>query len=120
MIKQILMYIPYGIILIERIYFQTGKNSKKLRNIKKKNNIYFCIDQTSLPYKGVRGKGTAIISEDINKNLPIVEKLMLKYTGSLENNMARFLLDSLKRGESVIIEIIPHFYATWDNSKGTM
>jgi general stress protein 26 len=82
MIKQILMYIPYGIILIERIYFQTGKNSKKLRNIKKKNNIYFCIDQTSLPYKGVRGKGTAIISEDINKNLPIVEKLMLKYTGS--------------------------------------
>ena len=35
---------PYGIILIERIYFQTGKSSKKLRNIQKKNNIYFCID----------------------------------------------------------------------------
>jgi nitroimidazol reductase NimA-like FMN-containing flavoprotein (pyridoxamine 5'-phosphate oxidase superfamily) len=102
----------------ERIYFQTGKNSKKLRNIKMRNNIYFCIDQTNLPYKGVRGKGTAIISEDINKNIPIVEKLMLKYTGSLDNNMAQFLLDSLKRGESVIIEIIPHFYATWDNGKG--
>jgi hypothetical protein len=44
---------------------------------------------------------------------------MLKYTGSLDNNMAQFLLDSLKRGESVIIEIIPHFHATWNNSKGT-
>jgi hypothetical protein len=29
-------------------------------------------------------------------------------------------LDSLKRGESVIIEIILHFYATWDNSKGAI
>ena len=45
---------------------------------------------------------------------------MLKYTGSLDNNMAQFLLDSLKTGESVIIEITPHFYATWDNSKGAL
>jgi hypothetical protein len=93
---------------------------KKLRNIKKKNNIYFCIDQANLPYKGVRGKGTAMISEDIKKNLPIVEKLMLKYTGSLDNKMAQLLLDSLKTGESIIIEITPHYYATWDNSKGTI
>jgi hypothetical protein len=118
--KQILMFIPYGIILImrESIFRQV----KTLRNleISRTEIIYFCIDQTNLPYKGVRGKGTAIISEDINKNIPIVEKLMLKYTGSLDNNMAQFLLDSLKRGESVIIEIIPHFYATWDNSKGAI
>jgi hypothetical protein len=118
--KQILMFILYGIILIMReSIFRQVKTLRNL-NIKKRNNIYFCIDQTNLPYKGVRGKGTAIISEDINKNIPIVEKIMLKYTGSLDNNMARFLMDSLKRGESVIIEIIPHFYATWDNSKGTM
>jgi hypothetical protein len=45
---------------------------------------------------------------------------MLKYTGSLDNNMAQFLLDSLKRGELVIIQIIPHFYATCDNSKGAI
>ena len=114
------MYIPYGIILIERIYFQTGKNSKKLRNIKKKNNIYFCIDETNPPYKGVRGKGTAIISEDISRNISIAEKIMIKYTGSLNNNMAKFLMDSIKRGESVIIEIIPHYYATWDHSKGNI
>jgi hypothetical protein len=74
---------------------------KTLRNLeipRRKNNIYFCIDQTNFPYKGVRGKGTAIISEDINKNIPIVEKLMPNYIGSLDNNMAQFLLDSLKKG----------------------
>lgn len=104
----------------DRIYFETGKNSKKVRNIKRKNNIYFCIDETNLPYKGVRGKGTAIISNDINRNISIAEKILNKYTGSLDNNMAKFLMDSIVRGESIIIEIIPHFYATWDHSKGTI
>ena len=104
----------------DRIYFETGKNSKKVRNIRKRNNIYFCIDETNPPYKGVRGKGTAVISEDISRNVPIAEKIMVKYTGSLDNNMAKFLMDTIKRGESVIIEIIPHFYATWDHSKRTI
>ena len=104
----------------ERIYFETGKNSKKVRNISNRNNIYFCIDESNPPYKGVRGKGTAIISEDISRNVPIAEKIMIKYTGSINNNMAKFLMDSIKRGESVIIEIIPHFYATWDHNKGTI
>ena len=103
-----------------RIYFETGKNSKKVRNIRNRNNIYFCIDEANLPYKGVRGKGTAIISEDISRNISIAEKIMIKYTGSLDNNMAQFLMNFIKSGESIIIEIIPHFYATWDHSKGTI
>ena len=45
---------------------------------------------------------------------------MIKYIGSIDNNIAKFLMDSIKRGESVIIEIIPHFYATWDHGKGTI
>src|SRR5688500_2229567 len=96
----------------DRIYFETGKNSKKVRNIRKRNNIYFCIDETKPPYKGVRGKGTAVISEDISRNVPIAEKIMIKNTGSLDNNMAKLLMDTIKLGESVIIEIISHFYAT--------
>jgi nitroimidazol reductase NimA-like FMN-containing flavoprotein (pyridoxamine 5'-phosphate oxidase superfamily) len=103
-----------------KFYFETAKKSKKVRNIRRKNNIYFCIDETNLPYKGVRGKGTALISEDISRNISIAEKIMIKYTGSLNNNMAKFLMDSIKRGESVIIEIIPHYYATWDHSKGNI
>ena len=101
----------------DKIYFETGKDSKKVRNIRSRNNIYFCIDDTNLPYKGVRGKGTAIISEDISRNIPIAEKIMIKYTGNLDNNMAIFLMNSIKNGQSVIIEITPYFYATWDHGK---
>jgi uncharacterized pyridoxamine 5'-phosphate oxidase family protein len=104
----------------DRIYFETGKNAKKVRNIKRRNNIYFCIDETNLPYKGVRGKGTAIISSDINRNISIAEKILIKYTGSLDNNMAKFLMNSIVRGKSIIIEIVPLFYATWDHSKGNI
>ena len=104
----------------DRIYFETDKNSKKVRNIRKRNNIYFCIEETNPPYKGVRGKGTAVISDDISRNIPIAEKIIIKYTGSLDNNMTKYLMDTIKRGESVIIEILPHFYATLDYSKGTI
>jgi hypothetical protein len=42
---------------------------------------------------------------------------MIIYTGNLDNNMAKFFMDSIKKGESIIIEIVPHFYATWDHGK---
>src|SRR5918994_2757640 len=51
----------------DRIYFETGKNSKKVRNIRKRNNIYFCIDETNPPYKEVKGKGKALIFKNITK-----------------------------------------------------
>ena len=44
----------------ERIYFETGKDSKKVRNIRRRNNIYFCIDDSNPPYKGVPGIGSVI------------------------------------------------------------
>lgn len=104
----------------DKIYFETGKDARKAQSIKNKNIVYFCIDDTNEPYKGVRGKGTASFIEDIEKNLPIVEKLLLKYTGSLDNKIAKYLIDTIKTGESVVIEITPRFFATWDHSKGTM
>ena len=103
----------------DRIYFETGKNSKKLET-SEREITFTCIDETNPRYKGVRGKGTVVISDDISRNIPIAEKIIIKYTGSLDNNMAKFLMDTIKRGESVIIEILLHFYATWDHSKGTI
>jgi len=104
----------------DRIYFETGRDSRKAQNIQKKNMIYFCIDDDTAPYKGVRGKGVATILQDINKSLPIVEKLLIKYIGNLDNKMAKFLFNSVKSGESIVIEITPQFFATWDHSKGSM
>jgi len=104
----------------DKIYFETGRDSRKAQNIQKKSTIYFCIDDDRAPYKGVRGKGVATILQDINKSLPIVEKLLMKYIGNLEDKMAKFLFNSVKSGESIVIEITPQFYATWDHSKGSM
>ena len=43
---------------------------------------------------------------------------MIKYTGSTDNQIAKFLLDGVRNGFSVILEINPKYYSTWDHSTG--
>ena len=101
-----------------KLYIETSKTAKKTLNIKKKNIVYFCIDDEKMPYKGVRGKGKVRISEDTKANIPIAEKIMIKYTGNLDNKVAKFLMDGVKNGFSVLLEITPKYFATWDHSTG--
>ena len=98
------------------LYIETSKTAKKTQNIRDKNTVYFCIDDEKIPYKGVRGKASAKILVEIPKILPIAEKIMIKYTGDLENNVAKFLLDGVKNGSSVLLELEPKYFATWDHS----
>jgi len=79
--------------------------------------VNLCIDDPTPPYKGVRGKGGVKIHEDIKFNVPIAEKIMVKYLGSTEHPMAQSLLNMQKGGQSVILEISPKYYSTWDYSK---
>jgi len=99
-----------------RLYIETSKTAKKAQNILHKNTVYFCIDDEKIPYKGVRGKASAKILEEVSKILPIAEKIMIKYTGDLENNVAKFLLDGVKSGSSVLLELEPKYFSTWDHS----
>jgi len=71
----------------------------KTENLYTNNNIYYCVDDPNPPYKGVRGKGKVKIHEDINHNIPIAEKIMIRYLGSLEHPMAKALMSSLKPGK---------------------
>ncbi len=103
--------------LNNKIYVETSAKSKKSSNINKNNTIYFCIDEPNPPYKGVRGKGSVKIHKEIDFNVPIAEKIMLKYLGDLENPMAKSLLTFVKNGESVVLEINPEYYSTWDYNK---
>ena len=89
-----------------KIYIETSKQAKKTYNLRKKENVYFCIDEPNPPYKGARGKGTVKIHEDVNFNIPIAEKIIVKYLGNLEHPMAKALLDLQKKGQSVVIETI--------------
>ena len=94
----------------EKIYVETGRHSKKMENLSRNNTIYFCIDNPSPPYKGVRGKGSVEVHREH-------QKIHLRYLGNLEHPIAHELEDAIKEGQSVILEISPKYYSTWDYSK---
>ncbi len=117
---------PQGYPNIQPAWFYHDKNSDKLytgtqKNIRKVNNIrrnperiYFSIDDESFPYKGVKGRGKASISEDTTMNSAMMEKINLKYLGTLEHPLAKMLMDNARNGVEVIIEISPTFFSAWD------
>lgn len=97
-----------------KLYIETSKDSKKIMNLTTNDIIYYCVDDPNPPYKGVRGKGKIKIHDDIERNIPIAEKIMVKYLGSLAHPMATSLMSSVKDGDSVILEIVPSYYSSWD------
>jgi general stress protein 26 len=101
-----------------KIYTGTQKMTRKVQNIRRNpDKIYFSIDDENYPYKGVKGRATARISEDIQKNLSVVEKINLKYLGTLEHPLAKMLMENTRNGSEVVIEITPKFFSAWDFGK---
>jgi hypothetical protein len=98
-----------------KLYVLTGKTAKKTQNIRNKSIVYFCIDEENPP-KGVRGKAFATILEDKSQLISIVEKIAIKYTGDLENNIAKLLVGMAKEVPTVILELEPKYFATWDHT----
>jgi len=99
--------------LSNKIYINTLKTTKKVLSLRKNNIIAYCIDDPKFPFKGVRGKATAKIHEDINHNIPIAKKFIMKNIGSLDNPIAKWLLTEMENGNEVILEITPRYYSTW-------
>ena len=101
-----------------KIYVGTQKGTKKVQNIRRDpSKIYFSIDDENYPYKGVKGRGEAKISEDIQKNVAIIEKISRKYLGKLDHPIAKMMLDNARNGTEVVIEISPKFFSAWDFGK---
>jgi general stress protein 26 len=101
-----------------KIYTGTQKMTRKVQNIRRNpDKIYFSIDDENYPYKGVKGRATARISEDIQKNLSVVEKINLKYLGTLEHPLAKMLMENTRNASEVVIEITPKFFSAWDFGK---
>jgi nitroimidazol reductase NimA-like FMN-containing flavoprotein (pyridoxamine 5'-phosphate oxidase superfamily) len=100
-----------------KLFVNTSKAAKKTQNLRIKPTIYFSVDDENIPYKGVKGKGLATIIEDIDRIIPIEEKISLKYLGTLDHPIAKMISDHSKKGETVVIEISPKFFSTWDYGK---
>jgi hypothetical protein len=49
--------------------------------------------------------GVARISEDIQKNLSIMEKINVKYLGTLEQPLTKMLMENTRNGIEIVIEI---------------
>ena len=103
---------------IDKMYVSTQKMTKKAQNIyRNPDKIYFSIDDENFPYKGVKGKAVARISEDIDWNIPIVEKINIKYLGNIEHPLAKMIMENTRKGNQIVIEIIPKFFSAWDFEK---
>jgi general stress protein 26 len=96
-----------------KIYINTLRTAKKVHSLRKNNVIAYCIDDPKFPFKGVRGKGTVKIHEDVNHNIDIAKKFIMKNVGRLDDPNAKWLLGEIENGNEVILEITPKYYSTW-------
>ena len=100
-----------------RLYLMSDKETRKVRNIARKKTVYCSVDTDATPNKGVKGKGTAIIVNDIRTSVPISEKVVAKYLGDLGTSMSKRMVDGVRKGSEVLVEITPLYFSTWDYSK---
>ena len=101
----------------DKVYFMSYKDAVKVRNLKQNKTVYFSVDTDAMPNTGVKGKGTAVIIKDPGKTLSLSEKIVAKYLGDLNSGMAKSILDEVRKGSEVLVEITPHYFSTWDYTK---
>jgi general stress protein 26 len=100
------------------MYVNADKRSRKVQNIRRNpDKVYYSIDDENLSYEGVKGRARATIIEDTQKNISILEKINLKYLGTLEHPVARELMENTRNGTYVTIEITPRFFSAWNLGK---
>ena len=104
-------------LLKGKLYLMSIKENRKVRNIRAKKTVYFSIDTDATPNKGVKGKGTAVLVADVGKSVPVSEKIVAKYLGDLKSPMAKGMIDAVRKGSEVLVEITPLYFSTWDYSK---
>lgn len=101
----------------EKLFIMTGKKTYKSQNVRERPTIYFCIEDGNSPYKGVKGKGIATISDNLKLVMSISDMIIIKYLGTLDHPMAKTISERSNSGEGIIIEITPKFFSTWDFGK---
>jgi nitroimidazol reductase NimA-like FMN-containing flavoprotein (pyridoxamine 5'-phosphate oxidase superfamily) len=104
-----------------KLLLTTSKLAKKAQNLRRKPAVYFSIDHENydqnIPPRGVKGKGTATIVEDPNRIVPQADRISMKYLGTLDHPVAKMITDGAMKGETILVEINPRFFSTWDYGK---
>src|SRR6266699_1978573 len=82
-----------------------------------KGKVYLMSDKDTRKVRNIRGKRTAVLLTDVEKSMAMSEKLVAKYLGDLSTPMAKRIMDGVRKGSEVIVEITPLYFSTWDYSK---
>lgn len=95
-----------------RLYVGTGTQTKKARNLRKRDEVAFCVDVGvhSPDIAGVTGRGRARLITEPREVKRLASDILLRYFDSLESDAARELMDET----DCVIEITPvGRHATW-------
>jgi nitroimidazol reductase NimA-like FMN-containing flavoprotein (pyridoxamine 5'-phosphate oxidase superfamily) len=103
--------------MTNKLYFMSYKDAVKVGNLRHNKTVYFSVDTDAMPNTGVKGKGTANIVKDTPKILSLSEKIISKYLGDLNSKGAKSMMDGVRKGSEVLVEITPHYFSTWDYAK---
>ena len=88
----------------------TGANADVVRFLRKDPAVAFDVSTNQVPYRGVRGNGTATVSPDDGK--ATLRALVERYLGGTDSSLADWLLRDDR--EEVRIRVDPQAVYSWD------
>jgi len=100
-----------------KLYLMTDKNTLKVQNMNWNRRVYFSVDTDVMPSRGFKGKGTASLVKDMGKSVSVYEKIVIKYLGESQGELGKSLVDGVRKGSEVLVEITPNYFSTWDDTK---
>ena len=95
----------------EKFWIAVDREGAKARSIRENPGVYFLVDVGSSPPRGVRGRGTARVIDDLAFATEITTKCVKKYLKTARTNKAKEII-AMGR-ESCAIEITPGYMASW-------
>lgn len=88
----------------------TGADADLVRFLRADDRVAFDVSTNDVPYRGVRGNGTASVAPD--EDVAVLRSLVERYLGGTDSRLARRLLDDDR--EEVRIRVDPAVVFSWD------
>lgn len=99
-----------------KLYMFTYRKSAKASNIRRRNVVYFDVDDDKFPYRGVRGRGCAKEVTDKEMALVFMGRILARYIKP-NSPINSSYLSGIEGGKGMVLEITPAYFTAWDMGK---